>query len=755
MSGICREHAFKKQKACQTCGNCPFCPPLKCRDSRHRKLYNNIVGRKLRKRKGGAVLEAARPSRRSGRRRSSSSVGEYLEQYENMLSIAIADDGSGGVSGAMNNDPTAPIPALTQASTEHIGDVSATTACVKKPRFIVKPETLRKSLKMQQRCTEQLDRVFRRAGQDAVKEEAKLLCPADPALLIGMCAPRNEVKERDLVEKCAKVAMQTDGMTSEMCLSLLASVSASASDLEKTLLRAGTLSPAARPERARIGCKRFKSLQLKGKCIEQGDATVLRRYYKAKRVYLDKNVVRRTLEWLHATLQLRPGKLRSFRVGKVLVANMPILYLNDTMEYCYANYQKHFQSKNERLGQNIFYKLLSRLTDKDKAQAGLSYFYTDFIETAQNAEKMLQRAAEIAEHSLQARFKTRFENVKTELKEVIKFIKYEYASHLQEDSDIAAHCMHHALGASCSQAHTKSCEQCDRITSFYLKLEHAFDDIPEMSPELESCQRACPLITEEFDRFQAHILRTKWQQSACEKIIEQAIQSKDTAVIILDHKQKVLARRLKESQMQYYAKKGMSLLGAMVILGADREQKAVAEEEADAAEEEADAAANTDTTVPDEQPPQSPKLLQGKQVQQKRRVQKHHFIDMILSNTSDQKANVTCACIEALLSEIGLKFPQIERVYFQSDNAGPFSATMLAPFCYLLNKQQNGLPKVLGWTYTEAQSGKSMLDGHFSYVNIWIDAWVMKGDGSNVIFDPWTLFEALSHDGPSSIKRAS
>ena len=46
-------------------------------------------------------------------------------------------------------------------------------------------------------------------------------------------------------------------------------------------------------------------------------------------------------------------------------------------------------------------------------------------------------------------------------------------------------------------------------------------------------------------------------------------------LIILDHKQKILSMKYREGQVEYYGKKGMSLLGSMIVECVDQDDDGV------------------------------------------------------------------------------------------------------------------------------------------------------------------------------------
>ena len=63
---------------------------------------------------------------------------------------------------------------------------------------------------------------------------------------------------------------------------------------------------------------------------------------------------------------------------------------------------------------------------------------------------------------------------------------------------------------------------------------------------------------------------------------------------------------------------------------------------------------------------------------------------------------------------------EIQNIMIQSDNASGISSINLIPFIYEMNSynKRKKLPVISRWIFTEAQTGKSKLDAHFSFLNI-------------------------------------
>ena len=97
--------------------------------------------------------------------------------------------------------------------------------------------------------------------------------------------------------------------------------------------------------------------------------------------------------YIDLTLQVRPGKYRSVRLGSHLFRNLPI-YDRDgengrTLNAAYAT------SFKNTIGLKTFQDVVKLLTKRGEKKAGLSTYYIRFISLSQVFEGMLQRLAEI------------------------------------------------------------------------------------------------------------------------------------------------------------------------------------------------------------------------------------------------------------------------------------------------------------------------------------------------------------------------
>jgi hypothetical protein len=83
--------------------------------------------------------------------------------------------------------------------------------------------------------------------------------------------------------------------------------------------------------------------------------------------------------------------------------------------------------------------------------------------------------------------------------------------------------------------------------------------------ELQSMVDALPKFTYSLVFYMSHRLRAKVQFEAIRTIKNNMRVSPSKGLLVIDHKQKVLQMKYREGQVEYYGKKGMSVLGVMIV----------------------------------------------------------------------------------------------------------------------------------------------------------------------------------------------
>ncbi len=103
--------------------------------------------------------------------------------------------------------------------------------------------------------------------------------------------------------------------------------------------------------------------------------------------------------------------------------------------------------------------------------------------------------------------------------------------------------------------------------------------------------------------------------------------------------------------------------------------------------------------------------------------------------------------LRCILVEVKLRYPDTLSVTLQSDNASCFAAASHVPFINALNAHaaSNTGIYVREWVFTEAQTGKSALDTHFSYVQERLRRHVLDDEGD--LLTCRDIFLALTRRG--------
>ncbi len=298
-----------------------------------------------------------------------------------------------------------------------------------------------------------------------------------------------------------------------------------------------------------------------------------------------------------------------------------------------------------------------------------------------------------------------------------EFLKRHLKNHLDASPGGCAegfHCVRHALFGKCDHEHVFSCAACfafstslDDIASVLLILKslHArggdtswgsMDDVLE---EMDTMEKSLRLVQSQTDYFVKHTARALWQDASIEGAQLQVWNDEhdtSTFFIDLDHKQKIVQQKLHESQVEYFGKTGMTVLGGMLLM--------------------------PDRTTSEKQFSLS-------------------FVDMVQTDGAQDMFG-TFSHIESMIDYLERKLPHVEKVVFISDNASVFANANLLLFIYAMNLTRR--VKVVRYMNTEAQTGRDMLDTHFSFMMKLIKRYVLAG---NPVTSPEDLFKALSYQG--------
>lgn len=462
-----------------------------------------------------------------------------------------------------------------------------------------------------------------------------------------------------------------------------------------------------------FGKVRFASLRKTFGALCQGSEVPKHNYsYR-----IDPGRLSAAVSFLQESLLVKPGVCRDVKIGGHLFSNMPVYERGGkSVESIYGAYQNVYPD-TFRVGVHTFSDLVKLLTKRGESKAGISTYYIQFRYCGKIFSEMVTRILDFPFSCVQdaANIKTELQMCLHKWSELEQFLMWEFSNaHIKLGDDDASHCASFALGGVCTHIHrTITCDKCSSCFTFFdVKLKKLlqklvttkFTSHDHMS-ELNSMLRAIPQLSYATKHYMAHRIRAMVQFSCIKEIKKRLKHDPSAILIVIDHKQKVLPQKYREGQVEYYGKKGMSVLGSMEV----RWKRATTADK------------NDEGFV-------------------------YKFTNYVLKGYAGQDNVQVSAVLENMIRDIGERYSAVKRIIIQSDNASCFASQDLIPFIFHLNTEFKvcNLPVIEKWIYTEAQTGRGRLDTHFSYLNLIIKSYVE--DGNDVVLEE-DIVKAMSFRG--------
>ena len=161
-------------------------------------------------------------------------------------------------------------------------------------------------------------------------------------------------------------------------------------------------------------------------------------------------------------------------------------------------------------------------------------------------------------------------SIHDEWKRIQLFVMWEFSNrHLKITQKDPVHCCTYALKAAGNAIYNQHCyDKCSdcftffdvRVNDLIKRVKDLRSSFDENTQELDSMIASLPKFTYNLIHYMAHRVRAKVQFSAIDKIKTNLESNMNSVLIVIDHKQKVLQQRYREGQVEYYGKKGMSVL---------------------------------------------------------------------------------------------------------------------------------------------------------------------------------------------------
>jgi len=472
---------------------------------------------------------------------------------------------------------------------------------------------------------------------------------------------------------------------------------------------------------------RMKQAQLDFAAISRNQA--LQPLHGKSRVTLDRIFKAMTIiEQL--CLGWRGGQVRSVEVGGQTVDNVPILMSVVTMRAAYDAYVVKMAAEGaQALGYYTFalvYKALARTTEH---KASLSYYYTDglhawellnkMVTTAQTFLTMHHNVTNIEAAEEIAELGYTIEDLLAGLKSGLTTFKYELRTHLNPmacDRN-PVHCCRFAVGAGCLNKHDKldNCVTClnfvqlaRRVKLYIQAVRNTLSKEHEQEPnfktegnqsgravrELDTMWKVLGAASKELHHFHCHVARGVWQSNKTLAIVDSL--RGDCVYLVIDHKMKVEPVYRNEATVDFYGKRGISILGAWIRFRL-----------------------------------QGSGPLVGV------------YFDTVVTVANQSAAQVQSVLTSLIQTQIIPRMPWVKHVLICTDNGTAFSSEKNWKYVHGRNRTKWDCDvTVKRWTYFEAQCGKTALDTHFSYVGQVVRRYALE---TGKVTTPAEVFKALRH----------
>ncbi|KAK3736782.1 hypothetical protein QZH41_002391 [Actinostola sp. cb2023] len=251
-------------------------------------------------------------------------------------------------------------------------------------------------------------------------------------------------------------------------------------------------------------------------------------------------------------LQLSTGKV--ITVPNVIRTMIPQRVIMQYKQYCI---EANFKSFSDRTMRRILTECSASVR---KSLQGLDYYASDGSRAFDDLASIVQNIAYVKDEG---------EVWSTQIQDTLKagklYFKGDYKVHISEESNVADHCSVYALSDQsdqdlrqlCSHIHSSSCDQCSALDVAISDIEQALKEVnfenEEMRDEstylFSSAQRA-------IQAWKCHQLRSVRQDLARTDALQ--LLDHETILIVNDWAMKFLPQMYRESQQDWFGRRGIS-----------------------------------------------------------------------------------------------------------------------------------------------------------------------------------------------------
>ncbi|KAI8493831.1 hypothetical protein Bbelb_281780 [Branchiostoma belcheri] len=381
------------------------------------------------------------------------------------------------------------------------------------------------------------------------------------------------------------------------------------------------------------------------------------------------------------------------KVPNTIRAMIPERIISQYQQYCA---ESHFVPMGKRTLQRV---LAACSASVRTSLQGLDYFTAEGGRAFDDLEGVVEKLADHLGEDW-AKKQTAI------LRSSKRYLKGDYKVHVSQESTVAEHCRQYALSdktdnhisTTCSHQHVNACEACDGLQQIFATLEESFTSHEfETNEEKDDMQFTLDQAKQDICAWQSHQLRSMNQDGAWHDLMDNLGDS--SVLLVLDWAMKFLPRKFRESQTDWFGKRGIP----WHITVAHRRD-------------------NTST------------------------LQVETFIHLFQTCTQD--SNAVVSVLEHTVQQLKAELPALKSVYVRSDNAGCYHNTLILQAAKHISEATGVTIRRVD--YCDPQGGKGSCDRKAATVKSHIKSWINEGHNVETADEFKTAVE--SHGGIPGVK---
>lgn len=262
---------------------------------------------------------------------------------------------------------------------------------------------------------------------------------------------------------------------------------------------------------------------------------------------------------------------------------------------------------------------------------------------------------------------------------------YTFQVHITESSTVKDHCISYALSdpkekslqQKCDHLHDHVCSSCEELKSVISSIEDAIKEVADKLPEddRDDLRFTFQQATKAINDWKAHQLRSIQQDKSRIDTLKEL--AEDEVFITQDWAMKFLPQKYRESQTDWFGKRGISWHISVVVR----------------------------------------KSKEG--------MFQHQTFVHIVKNCRSQDSDIVVPIMEHTLRQLKTDFPGINKASYRQDNAGCYHSVMMVTSCHLLEKA-TGI-KIKYINFSDPQGGKGACDRKAATIKAHVRRYLNEG----------------------------